>query len=256
MENVIVLDKPIGMTPLQVIRLFQKKYPAYTAAKLGYAGRLDPMAEGVLLVLYGEENKRRKTYEALEKIYTFDVLFGVATDTYDQLGFIMNTSAVSLRAINTQLPSIIKQLRNKKEQAYPPYSSRTVQGKPLFWWARQNRLQEIALPTHAITIADLKLLNVTNIDPGQLKQRVITTITRVTGNFRQDTCLTHWESYFLEHNEPLAIATCKITCSSGTYIRSLCHEMGNLLGTGGIALRITREAVGSYTRTDALALFP
>jgi len=51
-----------------------------------YAGRLDPMAHGVLVLLVGEENKKREKYEKFVKEYLFQCIFGVATDTYDILG--------------------------------------------------------------------------------------------------------------------------------------------------------------------------
>jgi tRNA pseudouridine55 synthase len=53
---------------------------------LSYAGRLDPMAEGVLLCLVGSANARREAYLDLNKEYILDVLFGFSTDTYDILG--------------------------------------------------------------------------------------------------------------------------------------------------------------------------
>lgn len=256
MEKLIVLDKPVGLTPLQLIRIFQKQYPHYGKMKLGYVGRLDPMAEGVLLVLCGDENKQKKAYEKLPKTYTFAVLFGIATDTYDQLGLVTKTPPVSLTTVSTQLPAIIEQIQTKKEQVYPPYSSRTVQGKPLFWWARQKKLSDISIPTHQITINDLRMKTLRTIDSETVAKQITKNIHRVTGNFRQVACLTAWQSYFSKHREPLVTATCQITCSSGTYIRSICHDMGELLGTGAIALQITRVAVGPYTRSNALALFP
>src|SRR5579871_234239 len=90
MQTILNLYKPIGKTPLEVIREFQIQNPEYQNVKLGYAGRLDPMAEGVLLVLVGEENKKRKEYERLKKEYEFTVLFGIETDSYDALGTVKN----------------------------------------------------------------------------------------------------------------------------------------------------------------------
>ena len=62
-KKVLNLYKPQGVTPLELIDRFRQKHPEYKDEKLGYAGRLDPMAEGILLVLVGDENKKRKTYE-------------------------------------------------------------------------------------------------------------------------------------------------------------------------------------------------
>ena len=63
MQKVLLLKKKVGETPLEIISEFKKNNLEYQNQKLGYAGRLDPMAEGLLLVLIGEECKKRKEYE-------------------------------------------------------------------------------------------------------------------------------------------------------------------------------------------------
>ncbi|PSO45951.1 MAG: tRNA pseudouridine(55) synthase, partial [Parcubacteria group bacterium QH_9_35_7] len=63
----VLLDKPISLTPLQTIEKFKEQNPKYKDKKMSYAGRLDPMAEGLLLCLVGEENKNREEYQQLEK---------------------------------------------------------------------------------------------------------------------------------------------------------------------------------------------
>ena len=67
MQSVIPVYKPLGLTPLQAIVKFKKLFPDYANEKISYAGRLDPMAEGLLLLLVGEENKQRNEYEDLSK---------------------------------------------------------------------------------------------------------------------------------------------------------------------------------------------
>lgn len=91
MNRVLTLYKPVGATPLDVLYELQERNPGYKDVRLAYAGRLDPMAEGLLLVLVGDECKRRDHYQKLDKIYEFEVLFGVSTDTYDILGKITST---------------------------------------------------------------------------------------------------------------------------------------------------------------------
>src|SRR6185436_12995765 len=85
----ILLHKPLGLSPLEVIKLFKQQNFEYASATISYAGRLDPMADGLLLLLVNEENTQRKLYEALPKTYEFTVLLGVETDTYDILGKII-----------------------------------------------------------------------------------------------------------------------------------------------------------------------
>ena len=88
MDKVVNVYKPISPTPLQVVEKFREKHPEYAESKISYAGRLDPLAEGVLLLLIDKENKKREKYQKLDKEYEFEVLFGAATDTYDLLGIV------------------------------------------------------------------------------------------------------------------------------------------------------------------------
>jgi tRNA pseudouridine55 synthase len=82
----IILYKEISETPLECVKRFVKSNPEFENIKMGYAGRLDPMAKGLLLILVGDENKNKIKYEKLDKEYVFEVLFGISTDSYDILG--------------------------------------------------------------------------------------------------------------------------------------------------------------------------
>lgn len=255
MQNVLNLYKPIGITPLQLVDLFKEKHPGYREVKLGYAGRLDPMADGVLLVLVGDENKKRKKYEALEKTYSFDCLFGIATDTADILGIITKTTPdVFEKEITTRLPNILVIIKQQTLQQYPAYSSRTVNGKPLYYYARKNLLDEITIPSHPIAIHKLSLQNNKLLPSNQLQKYIFENIQKVKGDFRQKEIFKGWKKFFRENASGLIVAHCLIRCSSGTYVRSICEEIGNQLGVGGMALRITRESVGGYSIRDSLKI--
>ena len=74
------------MTPLEAIEKFKLKNPVYGGKRMGYAGRLDPMAEGVLLVLVGDENKKIGQYMGFDKEYVAEILLGFSSDSNDVLG--------------------------------------------------------------------------------------------------------------------------------------------------------------------------
>lgn len=113
MQKVIVLNKKEGETPLQALESFRIKHKEYKDIKMTYAGRLDPMASGVLVVLAGEETKNKEKYLNLDKEYDFEILFGFATDTYDILGKVIK--ARNLIAKKEDLEKIIqKELKNFK----------------------------------------------------------------------------------------------------------------------------------------------
>src|SRR5690242_6674833 len=88
MEGIHALYKTLGETPLECIQRFKKENPEFEKVNMTYAGRLDPMAEGLLLVLSGELVKEKEKYLDLPKTYIVEVLWGVETDTLDILGIL------------------------------------------------------------------------------------------------------------------------------------------------------------------------
>jgi tRNA U55 pseudouridine synthase TruB len=84
--NVFGLYKPAGWTPLQALLELKRVRPELADIPLTYAGRLDPMAEGLLLVLGGEKVHEKDTYLGLDKTYTVTALLGIETDSFDLLG--------------------------------------------------------------------------------------------------------------------------------------------------------------------------
>lgn len=249
----ILLNKPIGKTPLEAIEEMRNSNPELKNTKLGYAGRLDPMAEGLLLVLVGDENKNKEKYQNLDKEYECEVLFGVETDTYDVLGVI---SPVVIPGLTRNLPreilnlvqDDIEKLVGEHVQLYPPYSSKAVDGKPLHWWARQNKLHEIKIPSRKITIYSIKVIEFITIKKENLKSIIFDRINLVQGDFRQEEIKKRWEKFFAETKQvEFTIAKLHVHCSSGTYVRSIAHELGKSLGTGAIALNIKRTKIGSYS---------
>lgn len=251
MNDVICVYKPIGMTPLQAIELLKNKYPEYSDKKISYAGRLDPMAEGVLVLLLDEANNKRKEFENLNKTYECDVLFGVSTDTYDTLGLITNTHKAPQISPLSLIP-LISQFKSVFPQPYPPYSSKAVRGKPLYYWARQNKLSEITIPTKEITISSIEMINQRDITSQDLHKEIIKRLEIVKGDFRQDLITTSWDDYFKTNQQPLLIISLRVTCSSGTYIRSLANSLGEKIGIPAIAYTIKRTNVGTFTLEDCL----
>lgn len=252
-RSVISIQKPVGKTPLEMIDLLRKKNPSLASEILGYAGRLDPMADGLLLVLAGKTNNERKLFEKLPKTYKCRALFGVETDTYDILG--MFTKPYSLTPVTKEnLNGAITSCVGKQEQPYPPYSSPRVNGHPLFWWAREGRLNEITIPTKQIEVYSTELLSLQQIQTTKLEEEIIAKLTTVTGEFRQETIVSQWKAFFQKTAATFVVAEMEVSCSSGTYIRSLIHHLGTHLSTGALALSITRTQVGNYTLEDALTL--
>jgi len=143
MKPVINLYKPVSLTPLQALELFKKQASEYKKQKISYAGRLDPMAEGVLLLLVGEENKKMTQYMKLDKEYRAQILLGFSTDSYDILGLAEQAKQEKINL--KQLKKTIKSFKGTYKQTLPAYSSHRIKGKSLFNLARNNKLPKSCL---------------------------------------------------------------------------------------------------------------
>lgn len=254
----LTVYKPQGLTPLQTIEKLKETHPLYEGKTISYAGRLDPMAEGLLLLLIDEENKERKTYEGLEKTYVFELLLGVSTDTYDLLGLITKTEVEisNVKYPISNIQSILSSFIGKQNQPYPPYSSKPVNGKPLYAWARAGRLNEITIPEKEITITSLSYVSTRSLSPAALQKDILERIQNVSGNFRQQEIRLSWQSFFDSPPLPASFSlhTCEVTCTSGTYVRSIAQTIGEKLGCGALAYSIKRTRVGEFTLGNALNL--
>jgi|AntRauTorcE11897_2_1112592.scaffolds.fasta_scaffold00417_31 tRNA pseudouridine55 synthase len=245
----IRINKKIGETPLAALKQFRGENPEYATARLSYAGRLDPMAEGELLILEGEENDRRADFLGLDKTYKFQILFGISTDTFDLLGLVdEKTSTTDLRLSVNHVQTALDSFAGKWEMAYPPYSAKTVasDGKkePLWKLARKDKLTK-KLPTKSVEIYRLSCSGVKTVDADYIINYIIDYITNVTGDFRQAEITTCWKSVLADAKEDFLLANCRVSCSSGTYVRRLAEETGRRLGVPALAFSITRTEIGT-----------
>ncbi len=241
------LYKKLGETPRERLERLRVEKPHYEHEVLSYAGRLDPMAEGVMLALVGSANQRREAYLELSKEYVLDILFGFSTDTYDVLGRVMETGDGS----ELRRPAVQKGLnefRGHVEQEYPPYSSKTVEGKSLFEWARASALSALVMPSRSVTIHHIDVTDMYKVSEPALLAYIEDGVSKVNGDFRQEEILRIWKRHLKKDGErEFVAASVKIECTSGTYARSIAHGLGKELGCPALALHILRTKVGDYS---------
>lgn len=245
MNTVCLIYKPPFITPLEAINRFRDINPEYKKATLGYAGRLDPLAEGLLIVLVNDENKRRKEYERLSKEYIFKALFGISTDSYDYMGLFTTEPTPPIKNPMDEIHKLLPEFIGKQEQPYPLYSSARVNGKPLYYWARKN-ITNIEIPSKEIEIYELTCNDLQAIHLSTFAKFAIDGVSQVKGEFRQKEIIDQWKKY-TDDNTRFYIAEFSIKCSSGTYIRGLVHELGKKLSTAAIAYDIKRTKIGDYS---------
>ncbi len=251
--KVLNLYKLQGETPRERLERLRAQKPEYELEVLSYAGRLDPMAEGVLLCLVGAANQKREEYLNLDKEYVLDILFGFATDTYDILGRVAENGGDFAALTRQSITEGLKAFEGELSQEYPPYSSKTVEGKSLFDWARGNLLGSVVLPRKTVNIKSITLEALYKVKEPQLLFYIETNIEKVLGDFRQEEILSLWKRQLrAAGNRDFPCATVKISCSSGTYARSIAHKLGQNLGVPALALHILRTKVGDYTIEKSL----
>lgn len=246
-KKIIHLYKDEGETPLQRLDRFRTEESEYKNATLGYAGRLDPMAEGWLLILIDDENTNREKHLGLNKIYEIDILLGLSTDTADALGIL---TAGEEKTDELQFERIARSFIGDIMLPYPSYSSRTINGKALFEWAREGKINEIEIPKRASTIYDIKFLDSYSLTARDLLAESIERVRRVKGDFRQKEVIDSWNAVLEDSTRSFVIHRIEVSCSSGTYMRSLAEAIGQKLGLSAMAWKIKRTLIGSFRGND------
>lgn len=265
MKKYVVLEKKVGETPLQCMEEWRAAAPpAYQETPLAYAGRLDPMASGKLLILIGDECKVQEQYHRLDKAYEFSVLFTTSSDTADVLGII--SSHTDVQVTKRQLSQIAQSLVGEVTLPYPHYSSKTVHGKPLHTWAIEGRLNEIEIPTKKSFIHTLSLTKLESLSAEVVFTRAqasidslppVTELRKAIGNdFRRVDVRASWQVWREQHTDKQCqIATFRCIASSGTYMRTLAEVIARRAHTEGLAFSIHRSKIGVYQELPVIGGF-
>lgn len=220
---ILVFHKEIGESMQNVIDRFRQEYGLKKEEKIAFAGRLDPIAFGKIKILTGDDLKNKDLICDQYKVYTYSVIHGVQTDTYDILGMITNPDS-------SFMEYIISDQGMTFEQPYPFFSSKTINinGKMMRLWDAKLKgciTESTPIPTKTVTIFYNKILRTEKIDPIELFKLIKSRIDKVNGNFRQNEIIENWENY-LKNNNSFTISHYETKISSGGYVRSLANNMG------------------------------
>ena len=187
--------------------------------RIGHTGTLDPMAEGVLPVCLGNATKVAELIADRDKEYVARVRLGVTTDTQDMTGTVLTERTDE--EILVQLGGC-EDAKTKIRAALPHFTGAIQQVPPMYSavWVDGKRLYELAREGKTV----------------ERKAREITI----------------HELELQEVNLPYI--TIRVVCSKGTYIRTLCEDLGQYLGTGAAMDHLLRTRVGTFTMEKALRL--
>ena len=219
MDGIINVNKEAGMTSFDVLRALKR---ILHEKKMGHAGTLDPMAEGVLLVCVGKATKLVDSLMSEVKIYRAELLLGVETDTEDSTGKLLLEE--ERHVTEEEVLSAFQALLGKREQIPPMYSAKKVEGKRLYSMAREGIV--IERKPSQIEIFSIELLSMTEPEA-----------------FEALPCS--------GKHQRIAF---RVKCSKGTYIRTLCTEIGEKLGTKACMSALLREEVGEFQLKESKRL--
>ena len=206
-EGMLIVNKLQGLTSHDVVQRLRRKLGV---RRIGHGGTLDPMAEGVLVLLVGRATKQLSMIHAYRKCYEAVITLGAQTQTADAWGEVIRSAPVPVLS-RAEVDAGLAALKGTHAQVPPAFSAVKVRGRPLYWWARHGQPQTVA--PRAITVFSVELL--------------------------------HWATPHL---------TCRVECSTGTYVRALAERVAEGLGTVGHLSALTRISVGPWHLHDACDL--
>jgi tRNA pseudouridine55 synthase len=183
--------------------------------KAGHAGTLDPSASGILLVCIGQATKIVEFLVDLKKYYQGEMILGISTDSQDSEGNIIQRKKVKNDIDEERIKRIFLKYKNINSQIPPMFSATHYKGERLYRLARKGI--EVKRSPKKIKIYKLNLLN-----------------------FNQ------------KMNHP--IIKFEVVCSKGTYIRTLCNDIGNELGCGAYLSNLVRKKIGYFNLEDSINL--
>ena len=206
-DGILNLWKPPGMTSHDVVSAVRR---LTGQRRVGHAGTLDPMAEGVLVVGIGQATRLLEYLVGGTKEYCARMHLGVATDTDDAEGKPLSVTAVK-RFRRPTIERALSAFVGRQEQRPPVYSALKQHGQPAYRLARAGL--EVKQTARTIEIESIRLVS--------------------------------WQNPHI---------VCHVTCSKGTYIRSLARDVGARLGCGAHLCGLVRLRSGAFRLEGAVPL--
>lgn len=211
LEGVLPVMKPAGWTSHDVVAKVRR---LVGMKRIGHTGTLDPQVTGVLPLCLGRATRIVEYIQDLPKEYEATVVIGLATDTEDLTGQVIDR-ANSVTVTEADLRAVLPAFVGEIEQVPPMYSAVKIDGKRLYEIARSGK--QVERKARTVTIFELELLGMN-----------------------------------LQAEKPEL--TFRVMCSKGTYIRTLCVDLGRKLGYPAAMKRLVRTRTGHIGLADTLDL--
>lgn len=211
--EVLLINKPLKWSSFDVInrfRYFLRKQCGIQKIKVGHAGTLDPLADGLLIVCTGKFTKRIEEFQGQEKEYTGTFRLGATTPSFD-LEHEVDQTYETAHITPEMIQQAAANLTGEIMQLPPVFSAIKIGGKRAYKFARKDKDPELSpRPVH-------------------IREFEITRIEMPEVDFR-------------------------ISCSKGTYIRSIARDFGSSLQSGAHLTSLRRTRIGEFLLSNAWEL--
>lgn len=151
-SNLLLIDKPKGITSFDVIRILRKEL---NIQKMGHAGTLDPFATGLLILGINDGTKKLTELVGLSKTYEGEILLGKKTDTGDITGIVIEKKEV-LVISKEEIERVAKEMIGTHNLPVPLYSAIKKNGKPLYEYARSGTPVEVPIKQMTVVNCHIK----------------------------------------------------------------------------------------------------
>lgn len=220
MDGILIIDKPAGITSHDVVSRVRR---ILKTKRVGHTGTLDPFATGIMVILVGQATRLAQFLDKDEKEYEALVRFGFETETGDRTGKRRDaeTAGRGDAVTREEIENVLADFRGEIEQTPPMYSAKKIDGKKLYEHARKG--ETIDRKTAAVNIYELEIMS----EPPALAGGSIADIETVQ---------------------------LRVSCSAGTYIRTLAEDIGRKIGVGAHLAELRRTRAGKFQISRSLTL--
>lgn len=214
-EGILPLWKEKGMTSFACVSKVRR---IIGIKKVGHAGTLDPDVEGVLPIAVGKATKVLEFMLEGDKTYVGEVTLGYSTSTEDAAGEVIERKSVEENIADTLIDEVLKSFVGKIQQTPPMFSAVKINGKRLYEYAFEGK--EVERPSREVEIYSLE--RTSEVQHNQVEKTV------------------HFSF--------------EVSCSKGTYIRTLAVDIGEKLNYPAHMSRLTRVNSGGITKEQTVTL--
>ncbi|HEX2925945.1 MAG TPA: tRNA pseudouridine(55) synthase TruB [Ruminiclostridium sp.] len=222
MDGILNVLKPTGMTSFDVVGYLRR---VTGQKKIGHTGTLDPSAVGVLPICLGNATKAIEFMIDKDKVYRAELTLGISTDTQDSSGRVLSSHSADID--DDEISRAVMSFKGIIEQLPPMYSAIKIGGKKLYELARQG--QTVERQSRRVNIFDMEII-------------------RIWGDTAKFEIDGKTEEF------PVKKVLFDVHCSKGTYIRTLCQDIGESLGCGGHMSFLVRTRAGKYNLENAMTM--